>query len=184
MKKTIFVRLLYVITAVPLIALSDAKAITMRMTENSSTDLTVKYSYFIGTVFTTFGADYKSGSPDVWNVVVPVAITFDKSDFQWLEPESSALINKLTLPNPNVIVVNSDTGVDINFDIFPDASAREVGNESVTGTAVTIAFTDNAQSSEAKNTVPENTATAPLLILSLIPMFGVARLRMGKSGRI
>jgi len=180
--KTILLRLLpiraYLIACVSLVAIqfiapSEAKALTIIMIERSSQALQIIYSFGLGDPrnrnFTYYGNEFGYQS-----VRIPSPMTWDQSSFQWLEDDNTQKVNLVTLYDPELIIVRSDVTLDGSLGTpFANNTSHLIGHDG-DNNPIRFTFTDLAYPSERPRGVPENGATAPLLILSLIAMFGMA----------
>jgi hypothetical protein len=143
---------------------------TLLITENSPTSLSVTYN---GSQLTA-----TSVGPEQWQVVFPFSFhsIFTK---QWIEPENSSLVNRVSFPMFifNTLTIFSDvTPIGPPSSRIPDDTAVQIGTDN-NGVPVIATFDDDAGGTE----VPDTGSTFALLLLSLIGLLGATQLRSARS---
>ena len=143
---------------------------TLLITENSPTSLSVTYN---GSTLTATPV-----GPEQWHVVFPFSFhsIFTK---QWIEPENSSLVNRVSFPMFifNTLTIFSDvTPIGPPSSRVPDGTAVQIGTDN-NGVPVIATFDDDAGRTE----VPDTGSTFALLLLSLIGLLGATRLRSAQS---
>jgi len=144
---------------------------TLLITENSPTSLSATYN---GSTLTV-----TSVAPEEWNVVFnPGGSSGSFFTRQWIEPEHSNLVNRVSPITFGSFMVVSDVTPIVPRLVkpVPDGTAVQIGT--VDNVPIIATFDDDAA---PKERVPDTGSTFALLLLSLIGLLGATRLRSAQS---
>ena len=149
-------------------------------TESSSTTLMATYNGSTSGVTVDFLGHTRLG--DVWKVTFPSAVSFNGIDRGvtafWAEPEDSSEVNAgFFHPSSNVAFIFSEYAVGTNPTVPNGTTVTDLGRDTSNGGSIAVTFFDNGDVAA----VPETGSTLGLVFLSLIPLFGLNRLRQVRS---